>query len=350
MTAEEQLREALRAESAGVEVDPRAWERVRTRVARRRAARAVGVTGLVAAALVGVVLAAGVLFDDDTDRVSVVAPSTSSIPSPSTVPSTTVPPATASTTTTASPPTVPSATTPTTTATAPSTVPSSTAVPTTTVAPTTVAPTTVAPTTVAPTTVPPADGVFRGIWPFSSQAAVDAFGSGTSLDATSTALAFARDYLAMPDPSVVEPFVATGPGEGHVVIRSRPGPALHTTVELWTPRDGGPWVVVGATCGDIVVDQPRPLDVIGGRVVLTGRSDAFEAVVNVEVREDGATSGEVLGSTIVMGGGSGELEPFAGDVVVSPATAPAGAVVFVIYSAEDGTVVQASVVRVRFET
>jgi hypothetical protein len=71
--------------------------------------------------------------------------------------------------------------------------------------------------------------------------------------------------------------------------------------------------------------------------------------VTVEVRQDGQAAGENLGESFVMGGANGEFGPFAGDITIEPPTAAAGAVVFTTLSAEDGSVQEATVVRVAFE-
>jgi len=82
-------------------------------------------------------------------------------------------------------------------------------------------------------------------------------------------------------------------------------------------------------------------------VHLAGTSVAFEAVVRVEVRGAGQTFGQSLGATTVMGGGT-EMQPFAGDVAFDAPTTTSGAVVFFTDSAEDGSIVEATVVPVTF--
>jgi hypothetical protein len=87
---------------------------------------------------------------------------------------------------------------------------------------------------------------------------------------------------------------------------------------------------------------------VGTTITVGGTSTAFEANVTVEVREDGQAEGENLGRSFVMGGANGEMGPFAGDVTIESPTAAAGAVVLTTESAEDGSVQEATVVRVVF--
>jgi hypothetical protein len=53
-------------------------------------------------------------------------------------------------------------------------------------------------------------------------------------------------------------------------------------------------------------------------------------------------------SILVMGGSMGEMGPFDGTVVLTPATAQYGAILSFTVSMEDGHVWEASVVRVEF--
>jgi len=203
-----------------------------------------------------------------------------------------------------------------------------------------------APTTA--TTEPPVDAeVFPGIWPFASQAEVDNYDGDAYSDAAVTALAFARDYLGMPGPFAVDN-VATG-GRATVSIRAEPASPMVTRVEL--RRFGGadgPYSVIGTTTDNIVVHTPSAGDRVGLAIGVVGRSTAFEATVQVEVRQDGQTFGERLGSGFVMGGSMGEFGSFAGQVTSTEPSAPAGAVVFFTDSARDGSVQEATVVRIAF--
>lgn len=156
------------------------------------------------------------------------------------------------------------------------------------------------------------------------------------------ARAFAIDYVGFVDP-VVGSFDAAGAAAGTVPVRATPTGAV-TTVHL--ERLDGTWWVVGSTTPDILLDQPAALAAIASPVSLHGTSTAFEAQVNVEVRQDDLRT--PLGTGFVMGGANGELGPFDGAVAFTPPTAAAGALVLTTVSMESGHVWEAQVVRVRF--
>lgn len=204
---------------------------------------------------------------------------------------------------------------------------------------------------------------FAGIWPFATAAELDRYAAGTDQtfrDPSSTARAFADQYLRITNPAVF-PFQSTGAGAGEVPVGFRTGeggsllasPRPTTVVQvrqLGRPGPGEPWTVVGATSPDIEVDGPAPSDKVTSPVSLTGRARAFEGTVTVEVREDGMVAGQSLGSGFVTGRGDGVLGPFSGRVTFRAPTKPAGAVLFYEKSMADGgsPVLRAAVVRVRF--
>jgi hypothetical protein len=209
---------------------------------------------------------------------------------------------------------------------------------------------------------PPATETFAGIWPFASQAALDAYaGSGERLDRdpVASARAFASRYLEM-DP-VTFGFRSTGSGAGEVPVGFRtgeggrvlPDPQPTTVVhvaQLGGSGADGPWTVTGARSPDIVVDSPTSLARVQSPVPVSGRARAFEGTVQVEVREDGMTAGQSLGSGHVTGRGDGVLGPFSGQIGFRPPSRPAGAVVFYERSMADGgsPVQRATVVRIGF--
>ena len=168
---------------------------------------------------------------------------------------------------------------------------------------------------------------------------------GTEIKPEGVALEFAREFLGMTDP-VATPFQAGGPGDGEVPIRpSARGPV--TTVGLRQTADGD-WGVTFAASDDIRVSAPGPFDRIASPVTVSGEARAFEGTVQVEVRRDGQLAGDSLGEGFVTGSGGGEHGPFADEIDFEDPGAPAGAVVFYTTSAEDGSVWQATVVRVEF--
>ena len=215
-----------------------------------------------------------------------------------------------------------------------------------------------------PGTAPAGATAFAGIWPFATQAEIDAYAEGpdnTFRNVADTAREFARRYVGIAEPVVigggvpvgrlVEVKVGFGTGEGG---RPIPNPKATMTVQLQSlgsrPLDGdrSPWTVVGATSEQIVVDAPKALDRVSSPVRFGGRAHVFEGNVTVEVREDGMTAGQSLGKGFTTGGGDA-LRPFTGTLAFRPPSKPAGAVVFYELSAADGrSVLRATVVRVRF--
>ena len=146
------------------------------------------------------------------------------------------------------------------------------------------------------------------------------------------------DAMKTPDCTLAYRAPAAG---GSFVRKDAKVPIRSGDKQLWTRH---PELDVAA----IRVDVPRPMATVGGTVVVAGTSTAFEATVEVEVRQDGQGPGEALGQGFVMGGSNGEMGPFRGEVAIDPPASAAGAVLLTTSSAEDGTVQQATVVRVVF--
>ena len=157
---------------------------------------------------------------------------------------------------------------------------------------------------------------------------------------------FAVEYLGMDNPVVGE-FQQGGPVDGEVPVRpNERGPV--TTVGLREVADDHVWGVAFAVSDNIRVATPGPLESISSPVRVTGEARGFEGTVQVEVRRDGQLAGESLGGGFVTGSGGPEHGPFEGEVPFERTEAQAGAVVFYATSAEDGSVWEATVVRVAF--
>jgi hypothetical protein len=202
---------------------------------------------------------------------------------------------------------------------------------TTTVPPTTTLPPT---TTAPPTTVPVPTRPLSAIFPFE--------GERQFQDAGAAALAFARDYLGMPDPAVQTINLSARAVE----IRARADRPTITTVLV--EESGGAWYVTGARTANIDLVTPEAGDRVSSPVTVNGTSTAFEAQVNWEVRADGQRFGEKLGEGFFMGGSNGEFAPFNAQLSFSPPGTPSGAIVLLTYSPEDGAVAEATVIRVTF--
>lgn len=205
-----------------------------------------------------------------------------------------------------------------------------------------------------------AASVFPGIFPFTSQAEVDAYAAGTDTtfrDPVRTVRQFGVDYLGTEEP-VLSAFRPTGDGTGEVTLSVRPeeNPQPHEVTVVTVRQFGsrgptGPWTVTAAVSADIQVDSPRPLDRISSPLRVTGRARAFEANVTVQVRQDGMRAGEALGRSFVTAADSATLSPFSGDVPFSRPSRPAGAVLFVdVGGVGPGEPVSVTVVRVGFPT
>ena len=190
-------------------------------------------------------------------------------------------------------------------------------------------PTTV--TTAAPTPTPTAD--FDAVWDRSFADPVEA------------ARVFARDYLKMPAPSVGA-FAEGEPRAGEVAVRPKPGRGPTTTVSLrqLDPASSN-WFVTSASSPNLRLSSPQPGAAITSPVTLKGESTAFEGTVNVQVRQQEI----VIGRAFYTGGGNGDFAPFAAAVAFEAATnVKRGAVELLTYSAEDGSVQEATVSRVTF--
>lgn len=205
---------------------------------------------------------------------------------------------------------------------------------TTTTEPTTV--TTAPPTT--PTTTPPVtEQPDTAVWPFAS-------GTTRFDDPVAAARSFAVDYLGFAGP-VIGKYQSGDNRSGEVAIRATSnGPVTTVFVRMVTSDDS--WWVLGAATANLQLETPDALAAISSPVTLSGQSTAFEANVNVEIRQDGTT--DPLAEDFVMGGSMGEMGPFSKAISFDAPQAKAGAIVLRTFSAKDGTVWEASAVRVSF--
>ena len=203
------------------------------------------------------------------------------------------------------------------------------------------------------TTAAPLEDTFPGVWPYTTAAEADGYSRGvvdeTYLDPVRTAREFMRVYIGMEAPVAGE-YRAGDAQSGEVEVRPRDGSRLVTTVSVRrVSGEGSPWVVVSAAAGMVKLITPVALESIRSPVNVSGEASAFEGNVVAQVKEDGMGPGQFLGQEPLTGGSGPDLEPYAGPVAFKAPTKTAGAVVVLTHSAEDGSVEQASVVRVRFE-
>jgi hypothetical protein len=175
------------------------------------------------------------------------------------------------------------------------------------------------------------------VWPFATSP--QRFG-----DPETAAFSFATAYLGFVDP-IMGAFQQGDTRSGEVPIRSSArGPV--TTVLVRQLTSDNTWWILGSSTPSINITHPAAHSTITSPVSLRGTSTAFEANVNVDIRED-ATLTPLL-STTVMGGSMGVMGPFAKTVTFATPTQSAGAIVMRTFSAKDGSVIEASVIRVFF--
>lgn len=192
------------------------------------------------------------------------------------------------------------------------------------------------PTTPATPVPPPAVDTSTAVFP-------DAAGGLRFTDPVAAARAFAVDFLGFTDPVVGE-YQAGDSRSGEVGVRPLAnGPV--TTVMVRQLSGDTSWWVLGAATESITADAPAAGAAITSPVTVTGTALTFEGNVAVEVRQDG--SRQPLGTGYVTGGGD-VARPFTGEIGFSAPTEPYGAILFLDYSAEDGRLWQASVIRVAF--
>jgi hypothetical protein len=176
------------------------------------------------------------------------------------------------------------------------------------------------------------------VWPFVA-------GDTRYTDPVKAATDFAVTYLGFVKP-VVGPFVAGDSRSGEVEIR---GNKLGTATTTIMVRKLGPdetWWVLGAATTHLQLKSPVWDAPITSPVTLSGQSTAFEATVNVEVRQDGSLT--PIGSGFVMGGSNGTMGPFSKAVTFTKPTAKRGAIVFTMPSTDGGGTLEAGVIRVQF--
>jgi hypothetical protein len=206
---------------------------------------------------------------------------------------------------------------------------------TTSTEPTTTTSTSTSTSTSTTTPAPlPAPRPQNAIWPFA--------GGATFRDPSQAALSFARDYLGMPAP-VVE---STALSARVVEIRARNDRPSVTSITV--AEAGGDWYVTGARTRNIDLVSPEPGQHVSSPVRITGTSTAFEAHVNWQVREEGAAAGRKLGEGFFLGGSNGQFGPFDARLAFAAPTRSTGAIVLFTRSAEDGSVMEATVVPVAF--
>ena len=156
-------------------------------------------------------------------------------------------------------------------------------------------------------------------------------------------MGFAIDYLHMVNP-IIGQFQQGDARSGEVPVQpSTTGPVTTVLVrELGTDNS---WWVLGAGTAAIALTEPVWDASITSPVMLKGSAMAYKGTVQTQVRED--DNSKPLGQGHVTGG-STAMGPFSGSLAFTKARAKYGAVVLYTTSAETGTVMEASVIRIQF--
>lgn len=189
-------------------------------------------------------------------------------------------------------------------------------------------------------TVPSGEGddpAVAAVWP----------GASTSQrfdDPAAAARSFAVDLAGFPDDTIVGDFEEGDSRSGEVEVRATErGPV--TTVLVRQLGDDGSWWVIGASTANIELNAPSPGGTVSSPLELSGRARAFEGTIEVEVRADGQL--EPIGGTFATGG-SDAMRAFDTEVEFSAPGVDSGVLILRSRSAEDGSVAEATVVRVHF--
>lgn len=197
--------------------------------------------------------------------------------------------------------------------------------------------TTTAPSTTTTTTAPGLTDPRPAVFP-------DPTTSRRFDDPMALAAAFATDLLGFRDPLVGD-FMQGDSRSGEVEVR---GFAQgNPTVVLVRQLDDDTWFVIGAVVESIRLDTPEQGATIASPQALEGAASAFEGTVNVRLFVDGVA--ESIAETFVTGRGDGELGDFTGELAFDlPPGAQHGVLVLSEASAEDGSTIAATVIRVHF--
>jgi hypothetical protein len=190
------------------------------------------------------------------------------------------------------------------------------------------------------TTTTPQTALSTVVWP--------TVASGTRLhDPVAVARSFAIDFLHFVNP-VVGQFRQGDAHSGEVPIRTTVeqaslGPV--TTVIVRQIGADGSWWVLGAATPNITLTQPAALAAISSPTRLRGMSTAFEANVQVSIRQDDVV--KPLVESNLMGGSMGQMGPFDASFTFAAPTGRYGSIVLYTVSSANGHIAEATVIRVR---
>lgn len=186
------------------------------------------------------------------------------------------------------------------------------------------------------TTTSVTSSTWLAVWPTST--------SSPYATPAAAARSFAVHVLSMKHP-ILERYRAGDTRSGEIPIRATATGPVTTVLVRQLARDTS-WWVLGAVSDAIVINQPSARSAVRSPFVLAGDSTAFEGVVNVTLRSDALAS--PLVQTTVMGGANGVMGPFRATLHFASPSSRYGVLVLFTRSAKDGSVTEASAIRVRF--
>jgi Immunoglobulin-like domain of bacterial spore germination len=188
----------------------------------------------------------------------------------------------------------------------------------------------------ATTTTTPQTALPTAVWP--TAASNDRYN-----DPVIAARAFATGYMHFVNP-IVGPFQQGDARSGEVAIRPVSGGPITTVIVRQFGTDDS-WWVLGAATPHINIAQPAAFATITSPVRLRGTSTAFEATVQVSIRQD--DNSKALAESFLTGGANGQMGPFDATFRFARPTSRYGAVVLYNISSDNGHVLEATVIRVR---
>jgi hypothetical protein len=193
----------------------------------------------------------------------------------------------------------------------------------------------VATTGLATTEVPPAtDAPKPAVWPW----------AGTSTryaDPVDAAIGFATEFLSFDEP-IVGAFQQGDSRSGEVEVRAfESGPVTVVLVRQLATDDS--WWILGSVSDNIDVVEPEAGADVASPLAVSGTSSAAEGTVDVQLRADGSIAPFFEG---FVTGGAIERGPFSGTFEFTRPVGAGGALVIQTFSAEDGSLIEASVLRI----
>jgi Immunoglobulin-like domain of bacterial spore germination len=165
-------------------------------------------------------------------------------------------------------------------------------------------------------------------------------------DPVEAARGFAVDFVGFAEPLMGE-FLVADSRSGEVEVKpSDDGPT--TIVFVRKLGDDDSWWVLGSASQNVIIENPAVRATVDSPLTVSGQARAFEGNVKVELRADGAAEPVFTGS--VTGGAGPDFGPFEGTFEFSDPGTGGGALVATVLSAEDGSVSEAAVMRLFFDS